>query len=130
MHQIATPGGDELALYADHYMKLGQEIADISTDQVASGTDTGTIFDTSIGFISSKHAYSICGNIYYSGAYPGAVLIVDPSNFYESIAESMEENPKKRASRINSRLVLRSGRHLWYPLNRLAFSIHDFRNAL
>jgi hypothetical protein len=58
--------GDELALYADHYMKMGQEIADISTDQVASGIDSGTIFDTSIGFRASKQTCSICGNNYYS----------------------------------------------------------------
>jgi hypothetical protein len=58
--------GDELALYADHYMKMGQEIADISTDQVASGIDAGTIFDTSIGFIASKQICSICGNNYFS----------------------------------------------------------------
>lgn len=57
--------GNELALYADHYMKLGQEINDIKIDQLADGIDAGTIFDTSIGFIGTKHICSICGGNYY-----------------------------------------------------------------
>jgi hypothetical protein len=77
--------GNELALYADHYMKLGQEINGIKIDQLADGIDSGTIFDTSIGFISTKHLCSICRENYYSGAcshfrgneYEGKMCIVE-----------------------------------------------------
>ncbi|UKS30054.1 hypothetical protein LOZ80_14395 [Paenibacillus sp. HWE-109] len=55
----------ELELYGDHYMAKGQEIDGISTDQLASGIDSGTIFDTSAGFISTKHICNICGSDYY-----------------------------------------------------------------
>ncbi|WKL02433.1 hypothetical protein Q0F98_40820 [Paenibacillus amylolyticus] len=54
--------GDELALYADHYMKLGQEVGDIKIDQIAEGIDSGTIFDTSIGFTVSSQTCSVCGS--------------------------------------------------------------------
>lgn len=59
--------GEELAVYADHYMKKGQEVAGISTDQIADGIDAGTIFDTSIGFFTTKHICSVCGKNYFSG---------------------------------------------------------------
>ena len=77
--------GNELALYADHYMKLGQEINGIKIDQLAEGIDAGTIFDTSIGFITSKHVCSICRENYYSSAcshfrgieYEGKTCIIE-----------------------------------------------------
>lgn len=78
--------GDELALYADHYMKLGQEVGEVKTSQIADGIDAGTIFDTSIGFIGTKHTCSICGNDYYDyrqcehfrgRTYDGKVCTVD-----------------------------------------------------
>ncbi|WP_405176345.1 hypothetical protein MHI27_11930 [Paenibacillus sp. FSL H8-0261] len=77
--------GDELAVYADHYMKKGQEVAGISTDQIANGIDAGTIFDTSIGFYTTKHICSVCGNNYFSGdcshfrgrEYEGKLCIVE-----------------------------------------------------
>ncbi|PZT54145.1 hypothetical protein [Paenibacillus silvae] len=62
--------GDELALYADHYMKLGQEVGDIKIDQIADGIDAGTIFDTSIGFTVSSQTCSICGQEYFGGSCP------------------------------------------------------------
>ncbi|ETT30431.1 hypothetical protein C161_27488, partial [Paenibacillus sp. FSL R5-192] len=55
----------ELELYGDHYMAKGLEANGISTDQLATGIDAGTIFDTSAGFISTKHNCSICGGDYY-----------------------------------------------------------------
>jgi len=77
--------GDEYALYADHYMKLGQEINGIKIDQLADGIDAGTIFDTSIGFITTKHTCSICKEGYFSGrcehfrgkVYEGVTCIVE-----------------------------------------------------
>ncbi|MNW49088.1 hypothetical protein D3C74_264910 [compost metagenome] len=62
--------GDELALYADHYMKLGQEVGDIKIDQIAEGIDAGTIFDTSIGFMVTSQTCSICGQEYFGGNCP------------------------------------------------------------
>lgn len=62
--RIVEEGG-ELELYGDHYMAKGQEIDGISTDQIATGIDSGTIFDTSAGFITTKHVCSICGGDYY-----------------------------------------------------------------
>jgi len=58
----------ELELYGDHYMIKGQEANGISTDQLASGIDAGTIFDTSAGFITTKHTCSICGGNYFRGS--------------------------------------------------------------
>lgn len=55
----------ELELYGDHYMAKGLEANGISTDQLATGIDAGTIFDTSAGFISTKHNCSVCGGDYY-----------------------------------------------------------------
>lgn len=62
--------GDELALYADHYMKLGQEVNGIKVDQIADGIDAGTIFDTSIGFTITSQTCSICGQEYFGGGCP------------------------------------------------------------
>lgn len=62
--KIVEEGG-ELELYGDHYMAKGQEVDGISTDQIASGIDAGTIFDTSAGFVTAKHICSICGGDYY-----------------------------------------------------------------
>jgi hypothetical protein len=47
-------------------MVLGQEIDEISTDQLATGIDGGTIFDTSAGFFTTDHKCSICGGQYYN----------------------------------------------------------------
>jgi hypothetical protein len=58
----------ELELYGDHYMVKGQEANGISTDQLASGIDGGTLFDTSAGFITTKHTCSICGGNYFRGS--------------------------------------------------------------
>lgn len=60
--------GEELALYADHYMVKGQEVDGITTDQLANGIDSGTIFDTSAGFITSKHTCNICRQNYYNSS--------------------------------------------------------------
>jgi hypothetical protein len=63
--RIAHENG-EMELYADHYMVRGQELNGISTDDLASGIDGGTIFDTSAGFISTKHKCNVCDENYYS----------------------------------------------------------------
>lgn len=60
--------GMDLELYADHYMVRGQEINDISTDQLAAGVDGGTIFDTSAGFVTTEHLCSICNGNYFSNS--------------------------------------------------------------
>lgn len=60
--------GTELALYADHYMIKGQEINDISTDDLAAGIDGGTIFDTSAGFVTTDHICNVCNNDYYNNS--------------------------------------------------------------
>jgi hypothetical protein len=58
----------ELELYGDHYMAKGLEANGISADQLAIGIDSGTIFDTSAGFITTKHTCSICGEDYFRSA--------------------------------------------------------------
>ncbi|MCL6605647.1 MAG: hypothetical protein K6T94_22515 [Paenibacillus sp.] len=65
--RIVEEGG-ELELYGDHYMAKGLEANGISTDQLATGIDSGTIFDTSAGFVSTKHTCSICGGDYFRSA--------------------------------------------------------------
>ncbi|AIQ29361.1 hypothetical protein P40081_15290 [Paenibacillus sp. FSL P4-0081] len=65
--KIVEEGG-ELELYGDHYMAKGLEANGISTDQLAIGIDAGTIFDTSAGFVSTKHTCSICGGDYFRGS--------------------------------------------------------------
>ncbi|MGG6309795.1 hypothetical protein [Paenibacillus macerans] len=62
--------GEELALYADHYMKMGQEVGEIKVDQIAEGIDAGTIFDTSIGFTITSQTCSICDQEYFGGNCP------------------------------------------------------------
>lgn len=83
--------GTELALYADHYMKLGQEFGGIRTDQIADGIDAGTIFDTSIGFVGTKQICGICGNDYFDyescqhirgQTYDGKICIVTIDDGY------------------------------------------------
>lgn len=60
--------GGELELYGDHYMAKGLEANGISTDQLATGIDSGTIFDTSAGFVTTKHICGICGGDYYGSS--------------------------------------------------------------
>jgi hypothetical protein len=74
--------GSELSLYADHYMIKGQEINDISTDQLAAGIDGGTIFDTSAGFVTTKHTCSICNGNYF-GSSDGPACSHYRGNLYE-----------------------------------------------
>ncbi|MDK8182105.1 hypothetical protein [Paenibacillus sp. UMB4589-SE434] len=62
---IKQEANGELELYGDHYMVKGQEIDGIATDHLALGIDSGTIFDTSAGFITTEHNCSICGDSYY-----------------------------------------------------------------
>lgn len=65
--RIVEEGG-ELELYGDHYMAKGLEADGISTDQLATGIDSGTIFDTSAGFVTTKHTCGICGGDYFRNA--------------------------------------------------------------
>ncbi|MCR8633484.1 hypothetical protein [Paenibacillus radicis (ex Xue et al. 2023)] len=62
--RIVEEGG-ELELYGDHYMVKGQEADGISTDKLALGIDSGTIFDTSAGFVTKKHICGICSGNYF-----------------------------------------------------------------
>lgn len=62
--------GDELALYADHYIVRGLTIAGVSTDDIIAGIETGTIFDTSAGFIVTDQTCSICGLSYFNSPCP------------------------------------------------------------
>lgn len=78
--------GNELSLYADHYMVLGQEFDDIKTDDLAAGIDAGTIFDTSAGFIVSECNCSLCGLSYYNSPCPHLAGVEYDAGVCEKIA--------------------------------------------
>ena len=60
-----VPSEDEThALFADHYIVRGVEIDGINTDAIIRMVETGTMFDTSIGFSADKPICSICGKDY------------------------------------------------------------------
>lgn len=54
--------GEKWELYADHYIPRGIEIDGISTDSLIYSIETGTMFDTSIGWGASNYECSICHN--------------------------------------------------------------------
>jgi hypothetical protein len=80
----------ELALYADHYIVRGQTLNGLSTDDIISAIDAGTMFDTSIGYGVTKAICSIDGLDYYGGKcmhwrgedYDGEVCSVDDDDGY------------------------------------------------
>jgi len=65
----SEPDG-ELALYADHYMVRGQSLNGISTDDIISAVDAGTMFDTSVGFTITKLTCDLDGLDYWGGICP------------------------------------------------------------
>lgn len=74
--------GDTLkSLYGDFYIDLGRNTgSDMTTDDLAKGIDSGTIFDTSIGFNAKSMKCSICGEDIRSwncSHYPGKEYIVE-----------------------------------------------------
>jgi hypothetical protein len=64
---ILKQDGDELALYADHYIVRGQTLNGVATDDIISAIDSGTLFDTSVGYIPTKNICSIDGFDYFGG---------------------------------------------------------------
>jgi hypothetical protein len=62
----ATEEGETVSLNADSYMKRGIEIDGIKTDDLIESIESGTLFDTSIGFNFSKGVCSVCGMDYYN----------------------------------------------------------------
>ncbi len=72
--------GEDWALYADHYIPRGIEIDGISTDSIIQSIETGTMFDTSIGWGAEKYVCSICGgNIrsFQCPHYPGKKYVIN-----------------------------------------------------
>lgn len=69
------------SLYGDFYIALGRNTeSGMTTDDIAKGIDSGTIFDTSIGFKAKSMKCSICGEDIRSWDcwhYPGREYIVD-----------------------------------------------------
>lgn len=69
------------SLYGDHYIALGRNTeSGMTTDDIAKGIDSGTIFDTSIGFNAKSMKCSICGNdirSYDCPHFPGREYIVE-----------------------------------------------------
>lgn len=56
-------GGFLKSLYGDFYIALGRNTeSGMTTDDIVKGIDTGTIFDTSIGFSVKSMKCSICGH--------------------------------------------------------------------
>lgn len=72
--------GEDWALYADHYIPRGIEIDGVSTDSIIQSIETGTMFDTSIGWGAEKYVCSICGgNIrsFQCPHYPGKKYVIN-----------------------------------------------------
>lgn len=59
-----TEEGETVSLNADTYMVRGIKLDGISTDDLISSIEAGTLFDESIGFAYSKGVCSVCGNDY------------------------------------------------------------------
>jgi hypothetical protein len=78
--------GNELSMYADHYMVMGQEFDGIKTDDLAASIDAGTIFDTSAGFIVSECNCSLCGLSYYNSPCPHLAGVEYDAGVCEKIA--------------------------------------------
>jgi len=60
--------GETVELNADHYMVRGMTIDGISTDDLITGIEAGTLFDSSIGFNYNKAICSVCGNNYHDSS--------------------------------------------------------------
>lgn len=62
----ATEEGETVSLNADSYMRRGIELDGIKTDDLIQSIESGTLFDTSIGFNFNKGICSVCGCDYYN----------------------------------------------------------------
>lgn len=73
--------GETISLNADTYMKRGVEIDGVKTDDLIQSIESGTLFDTSIGFNFNKALCSICNNNIYDSSkcehYPGKTYEVE-----------------------------------------------------
>ena len=80
----AETGNILKSLYGDFYIPLGRKTeSGMDTDDIIRGIDTGTIFDTSIGFRAKSMKCSICGNDIRSWDcphMPGKEYIVENEN--------------------------------------------------
>lgn len=76
-----TTGNILKSLYGDFYIALGRNTGSgMTTDDIAKGIDSGTIFDTSIGFKAKTMKCSICGHDIRSWDcwhYPGNEYIIE-----------------------------------------------------
>lgn len=74
-------GETSKSLYGDFYIALGRNTeSGMTTDDIVSGIDTGTIFDTSIGFSAKSMKCSICGEdvrTWNCPHFPGRDYIVE-----------------------------------------------------
>lgn len=68
-------------LYGDFYIALGRNTeSGMTTDDIAKGVDSGTLFDTSIGFNANTWNCSVCGNDIRSWEcphYPGEKYVIE-----------------------------------------------------
>lgn len=56
-------GREMKTVYGEFYIDLGRQTeSGMSTDDIAKGIESGTIFDTSIGFSADRWECTICGN--------------------------------------------------------------------
>lgn len=61
--EFTEDGEYRTSLYGKFYIDLGRNTqGGMTTDDIAKGIDSGTIFDTSIGFSASKWSCSICNH--------------------------------------------------------------------
>jgi hypothetical protein len=58
--------GETVELNADHYIVRGMSIDGVSTDDLIAGIESGTLFDSSIGFNYNVGACSVCGENYFN----------------------------------------------------------------
>lgn len=60
--------GETVELNADHYIVRGMSIDGVSTDDLITGIEAGTLFDSSIGFNYNTGICSVCGANYFKGS--------------------------------------------------------------
>lgn len=60
--------GETVELNADHYIVRGMSIDGVSTDDLITGIEAGTLFDSSIGFNYNVGICSVCGGNYFKGS--------------------------------------------------------------
>lgn len=80
----------ELALYADHYIIRDRSFSGINTNDIINAIDDGTMFDTSVGYGTTKNICSIDGLDYFGGVcphirgetYDGQACVIDQDDGY------------------------------------------------